>query len=160
MVGGGSATFRPKSMTATSDDPLPAPLTCRNLRARDRPATASRLARQSASTASSSTAGPSCCVKSGQTALTPPDDMHARDQDKQLGQDSRAAGQTCSTDPHPNARTPDEPSSNALSTFMCPICFTPPVNATLTPCGHVSCGACLFNAVGIALRRTEDRIAR
>lgn len=40
-----------------------------------------------------------------------------------------------------------------LSTYMCPICFSPPTNATLTPCGHVCCGECLFTAVRASLQR-------
>ncbi|KAK0525688.1 hypothetical protein OC834_005074 [Tilletia horrida] len=34
-----------------------------------------------------------------------------------------------------------------LSTYNCPICFCPPVNAVTTPCGHVFCGSCLFDAL-------------
>ena len=33
----------------------------------------------------------------------------------------------------------DEEDPTALSTFTCPVCFSPPENATLTPCGHVMC---------------------
>ncbi|KAF9564040.1 hypothetical protein CPC08DRAFT_631893 [Agrocybe pediades] len=40
-----------------------------------------------------------------------------------------------------------------LSEYTCPICFGPPMNATLTPCGHISCGSCLFAAVKSALQR-------
>ncbi|SJK99451.1 uncharacterized protein ARMOST_02752 [Armillaria ostoyae] len=40
-----------------------------------------------------------------------------------------------------------------LSSYSCPICFTPPTNATLTPCGHICCGSCLFTAVKVAKRR-------
>jgi hypothetical protein len=47
------------------------------------------------------------------------------------------------------------PSTTAppLSTYTCPICFSPPTNATLTPCGHVCCGVCLFTAVKATLQR-------
>ncbi|KAI0058795.1 hypothetical protein BV25DRAFT_1810098, partial [Artomyces pyxidatus] len=41
-----------------------------------------------------------------------------------------------------------------LHTYTCPICFTPPTNATLTPCGHILCGECLFTAVNAAILRT------
>ncbi|KAF8965799.1 hypothetical protein BDZ97DRAFT_1658658, partial [Flammula alnicola] len=40
-----------------------------------------------------------------------------------------------------------------LSSYTCPICFSPPTNATLTPCGHICCGACLFAAVKATLQR-------
>ncbi|KZP10123.1 hypothetical protein FIBSPDRAFT_872980 [Athelia psychrophila] len=43
--------------------------------------------------------------------------------------------------------------STPLSLYTCPICFSPPTNATLTPCGHVCCGACLFTAVKSTLQR-------
>ena len=57
-------------------------------------------------------------------------------------------------------RSPSPPSKamvggpEPLSAYMCPICFSPPTNATLTPCGHVCCGECLFTAVRAALQRT------
>ncbi|KAH9972063.1 hypothetical protein BGW80DRAFT_1118860, partial [Lactifluus volemus] len=40
-----------------------------------------------------------------------------------------------------------------LHTYACPICFASPKNATLTPCGHIMCGECLFTAVGSATAR-------
>ncbi|KAH9178115.1 hypothetical protein EDB89DRAFT_1822297, partial [Lactarius sanguifluus] len=40
-----------------------------------------------------------------------------------------------------------------LHTYACPICFASPTNATLTPCGHIMCGECLFTAVGAAVAR-------
>ncbi|KAJ7218863.1 hypothetical protein B0H12DRAFT_1031838, partial [Mycena haematopus] len=40
-----------------------------------------------------------------------------------------------------------------LSAYTCPICFFPPTNATLTPCGHVCCGACLFTTMETMLQR-------
>ncbi|KAF8343293.1 hypothetical protein F5887DRAFT_1062299 [Amanita rubescens] len=40
-----------------------------------------------------------------------------------------------------------------LSEYTCPICFSPPTNATITPCGHICCGACLFTAVKTTLHR-------
>lgn len=33
----------------------------------------------------------------------------------------------------------EEDDPTALSAFTCPVCFSPPENATLTPCGHVMC---------------------
>ncbi|CCL99925.1 uncharacterized protein FIBRA_01950 [Fibroporia radiculosa] len=56
----------------------------------------------------------------------------------------------------------DEP----LSEYTCPICFTPPMRATLTPCGHICCGECLFTAVKTTIQRNmytvpaSERIAR
>ncbi|KAK0193300.1 hypothetical protein F5146DRAFT_1101407 [Armillaria mellea] len=46
-----------------------------------------------------------------------------------------------------------QPEPEPLSSYNCPICFTPPTNATLTPCGHICCGSCLFTAVKVAKRR-------
>ncbi|GHJ88836.1 hypothetical protein NliqN6_5238 [Naganishia liquefaciens] len=42
---------------------------------------------------------------------------------------------------------PDEPPENLLASFECPICFMPPVQAVLTPCGHIMCGRCLFDTL-------------
>ncbi|KAG2101634.1 uncharacterized protein F5147DRAFT_708913 [Suillus discolor] len=43
--------------------------------------------------------------------------------------------------------------THLLSAYTCPICFSPPTNATLTPCGHICCGACLFAAVKSTVKR-------
>ncbi|GLB44738.1 putative zinc finger, C3HC4 type (RING finger) [Lyophyllum shimeji] len=57
------------------------------------------------------------------------------------------------------------PKVEPLSEYTCPICFFPPTNATLTPCGHICCGSCLFTAVKStiqrgALMRAEANVAR
>jgi len=49
-----------------------------------------------------------------------------------------------------NAASPREP----LAAYTCPICFFPPTNATLTPCGHICCGPCLFTAVKATMQRS------
>ncbi|KAF5379749.1 hypothetical protein D9615_005810 [Tricholomella constricta] len=49
----------------------------------------------------------------------------------------------------PAGPPPPEP----LSEYTCPICFFPPTHATLTPCGHICCGACLFAAVKSTMQR-------
>ncbi|TCD60409.1 hypothetical protein EIP91_010224 [Steccherinum ochraceum] len=41
-----------------------------------------------------------------------------------------------------------------LATYNCPICFSPPTYATMTPCGHVCCGECLFTAVKTSIQRS------
>lgn len=41
-----------------------------------------------------------------------------------------------------------------LSGYNCPICFSPPTYATMTPCGHVCCGECLFTAVKTSIQRS------
>ncbi|TEB31550.1 hypothetical protein FA13DRAFT_332874 [Coprinellus micaceus] len=46
----------------------------------------------------------------------------------------------------PRPPTPP-PQPDLLSSYTCPICFFPPTNATLTPCGHICCGSCLFTAI-------------
>jgi len=40
-----------------------------------------------------------------------------------------------------------EPEENLLAFFQCPICLAPPMQAVLTPCGHIMCGACLFSTL-------------
>ncbi|KAL0945340.1 hypothetical protein HGRIS_000838 [Hohenbuehelia grisea] len=52
-----------------------------------------------------------------------------------------------------------EPEPNLLSAYTCPICFSPPTNATLTPCGHVCCGSCLFAAVKAGIQRSANAMA-
>ncbi|KAJ9103213.1 hypothetical protein QFC21_002636 [Naganishia friedmannii] len=42
---------------------------------------------------------------------------------------------------------PGEPLENLLASFECPICFMPPAQAVLTPCGHIMCGKCLFDTL-------------
>ncbi|KAI0318546.1 hypothetical protein OF83DRAFT_1056643 [Amylostereum chailletii] len=54
--------------------------------------------------------------------------------------------------PQPSAR-PEDPAAEYLHTYSCPICFGPPTNATVTPCGHILCGECLFTAVNAASMR-------
>lgn len=41
-----------------------------------------------------------------------------------------------------------------LSGYNCPICFSPPTFATMTPCGHVCCAECLFTAVKTTIQRS------
>ncbi|KAF9030292.1 hypothetical protein BDZ89DRAFT_1013764 [Hymenopellis radicata] len=123
-----------------TDDPLPAPLTDRNLSARQQSSTASRLARRSASAKPNSPAGP---FNADQNPRLPSESVVVEEIPPLIDESHSTEGP-----------------SNGLSAFACPICFSPPTNATLTPCGHVSCGACLFNAVAIALRTAEDRTPR
>ncbi|RPD66200.1 hypothetical protein L227DRAFT_135866 [Lentinus tigrinus ALCF2SS1-6] len=40
-----------------------------------------------------------------------------------------------------------------LAAYNCPICFSAPTNATITPCGHILCGECLFTAVKTSIQR-------
>ncbi|ETW82585.1 hypothetical protein HETIRDRAFT_149158 [Heterobasidion irregulare TC 32-1] len=54
----------------------------------------------------------------------------------------------------PISPLPRAPEPEPLHTYCCPICFSPPTNATLTPCGHILCGECLFTAVNAAVMRT------
>lgn len=55
----------------------------------------------------------------------------------------------------PSKISPTEP----LSSFPCPICFSPPVNATLTPCGHICCGECLFTAIKTTMQRAVTHMS-
>nr|GAT47123.1 predicted protein [Mycena chlorophos] len=45
------------------------------------------------------------------------------------------------------------PPPQRLSEYSCPICFCAPTNATMTPCGHVCCGSCLFTAIKTMIQR-------
>ncbi|KAL4257802.1 E3 ubiquitin-protein ligase complex SLX5-SLX8 subunit SLX8 [Pleurotus pulmonarius] len=53
----------------------------------------------------------------------------------------------------PQPQPPPLDPSSLLTAYTCPICFSSPTNATLTPCGHIMCGACLFAAVKAGLQR-------
>ncbi|KAK7039382.1 hypothetical protein R3P38DRAFT_2899228 [Favolaschia claudopus] len=75
---------------------------------------------------------------------------HSRSASPQLITVAASAPKHPSSPPPPPPQTADlEP----LSAYSCPICFFPPTNATLTPCGHVCCGACLFTAVKTMTQR-------
>jgi len=62
---------------------------------------------------------------------------------------------------NPPSPEPDAPNDSGTQTsnqdllgeYNCPICFCPPTNPCLTPCGHVMCGQCLFSAVKANLKR-------
>ena len=41
-----------------------------------------------------------------------------------------------------------------LAAYTCPICFSAPSHATITPCGHILCGECLFTAVKTSIQRS------
>ena len=43
--------------------------------------------------------------------------------------------------------------ADPLSDYTCPICFSAPTNATITPCGHICYGSCLFGAVKAGIQR-------
>lgn len=55
--------------------------------------------------------------------------------------------------PEPEPEKKPEPEHEPLSGYTCPICFFPPTNATITPCGHICCGSCLFTAVKTTMQR-------
>ncbi|EKM57852.1 uncharacterized protein PHACADRAFT_206723 [Phanerochaete carnosa HHB-10118-sp] len=50
--------------------------------------------------------------------------------------------------------TPSRPNPEHLSAYVCPVCFSPPTRATMTPCGHVCCAECLFTAMQSTIERT------
>jgi len=54
---------------------------------------------------------------------------------------------------------PKKPKEDLLGGYPCPICFSPPSNATLTPCGHICCGLCLFTAVKTTMQRATMMMA-
>ncbi|KAI0721034.1 hypothetical protein C8T65DRAFT_632019 [Cerioporus squamosus] len=56
--------------------------------------------------------------------------------------------------PHTGAPEPVPTSQGEpLAAYTCPICFSAPSHATITPCGHVLCGECLFTAVKTSIQR-------
>jgi hypothetical protein len=67
---------------------------------------------------------------------------------------SKASTHRLASSPPSGPSTP--PPSNLLSSHTCPICFSTVTNACLTPCGHVLCGACLFQSVKSGIQRSLD----
>ncbi|KAL1674994.1 hypothetical protein EV122DRAFT_219446 [Schizophyllum commune] len=66
----------------------------------------------------------------------------------------RAASRTPAPEPISEPASPaPPPKQTPLAEYTCPICFFAPTNATLTPCGHICCGNCLFTAVKTAMLR-------
>ncbi|KAB5589435.1 hypothetical protein CTheo_7129 [Ceratobasidium theobromae] len=63
------------------------------------------------------------------SSLSPPPDDSAPESRKRKAQDEE-----CEDGP-------------LLSEYMCPICFSPPKSALITPCGHILCGPCLHGAI-------------
>ncbi|EGN99337.1 hypothetical protein SERLA73DRAFT_182287 [Serpula lacrymans var. lacrymans S7.3] len=64
---------------------------------------------------------------------------------------------TSSTNAFPSTSAPiSAPQVEPLSAYTCPICFSPPTYATLTPCGHICCGPCLFTAVKSTMQRSVN----
>ncbi|EIW83569.1 hypothetical protein CONPUDRAFT_135395 [Coniophora puteana RWD-64-598 SS2] len=54
----------------------------------------------------------------------------------------------------PRSAEPISSQAEPLTSYTCPVCFGAPTNATLTPCGHIMCGSCLFAAVKATLHRS------
>ncbi|KAL1698614.1 hypothetical protein EV121DRAFT_217865 [Schizophyllum commune] len=68
----------------------------------------------------------------------------------------RAASRTPAPEPKAEPASPaPPPKQTPLAEYTCPICFFAPTNATLTPCGHICCGGCLFTAVKTAMLRAR-----
>lgn len=47
------------------------------------------------------------------------------------------------------------PRDTLLSTYACPICLSPPKDISVTPCGHVFCGKCIYDALESQNRGSE-----
>ena len=45
------------------------------------------------------------------------------------------------------------PTNPLLSTYKCSVCLCAPTNVCVTPCGHIFCGACLYDALAMQLRQ-------
>lgn len=73
--------------------------------------------------------------------------------DMVLASTPKAASHSLPVFPVNDATSSSSSAPEPLSAYTCPICFSPPTNATLTPCGHICCGACLFAAVKSAVKR-------
>jgi hypothetical protein len=47
------------------------------------------------------------------------------------------------------------PGAEPLGGYHCTICWSPPKNATIIPCGHIYCGKCIWDAVDSMLRAQQ-----
>ncbi|KAI6155773.1 hypothetical protein BKA82DRAFT_4083062 [Pisolithus tinctorius] len=112
--------------------PLPVPLANRSLRQ-------SRTA--------SPTAGPSSSA-SGRKRQR----MESAQETVPVDNTAEVAESDCPPVPSASASAPAH-TPEPLSAYTCPICFSPPTNATLTPCGHICCGPCLFTAIKATVQR-------
>ncbi|KAI0706541.1 hypothetical protein C8Q76DRAFT_771103 [Earliella scabrosa] len=76
-----------------------------------------------------------------------------RDEPPEAGSSSSASASAVATPkPRPPELVPIQ-EVEPLAAYTCPICFSPPTYATITPCGHVLCGECLFTAVKTTIQR-------
>lgn len=90
---------------------------------------------------------PSSTVTSSQRRRTPQEDIASGSPSSPI--------QVTSIQTPPNLNTSDRrPTVGPLSSYNCPICFSPPSFATLTPCGHICCAECLFSAVRSGTQRS------
>lgn len=142
---------------ASSEPPLPAPLTSNAPPPR-------ALARSRAPSASRTSRPPSRARQREENSEPGPSRRkHRRASESSEEEPLQRKRAVVERQVEPKPEEPPRPPMDAplLSTYTCPICFSPPTNATLTPCGHVCCGSCLFTAVKSALRRaTGDDVAR
>lgn len=51
------------------------------------------------------------------------------------------------------APRPPPPTNALLSTYKCSICLCPPTNVSVTSCGHMFCGGCLYDALSMQMRQ-------
>ena len=47
-------------------------------------------------------------------------------------------------------------SQTLFSSYKCPICLCPPKNLSVTPCGHIFCGSCLYDALSVNTREANQ----
>ncbi|KAH7107735.1 hypothetical protein BKA62DRAFT_684274 [Auriculariales sp. MPI-PUGE-AT-0066] len=66
-----------------------------------------------------------------------------------------ASKEPTAKDAKPHKRKPLAPDTLLAEVLNCPVCMSPPKGATLTPCGHVMCGECLFMSVAGGMQRAR-----
>ncbi|KAF8631632.1 hypothetical protein AX15_002272 [Amanita polypyramis BW_CC] len=111
------------------------------------------LASNTTMTSSTSTiSGPASALTITDIETRPTSTVTPASTSDSLSSSSKPQQHRASPTPTPTPiRAPHTP--DGLSEYTCPICFCPPTNATITPCGHICCGACLFTAVKTTLHR-------
>ncbi|KZT39978.1 hypothetical protein SISSUDRAFT_554488 [Sistotremastrum suecicum HHB10207 ss-3] len=96
---------------------------------------------------------PSASVPSSQSS-----DFSQPQQSQSSQSESQPQASSSTQKPSTREKTPQATASEPLGNYACPICFSAPTNATMTTCGHVMCGECLFTAVKTTLARATGPI--
>ena len=154
------------SAVTVPSNPLPPPLTTRE----SMPRVLAAMSRQSSLTLSISSSSADSASKVASGSQSAPPSKRRRVSKEKKGStdtkieepeaDSIKALSQSETAAESKKEEAEKPPPELLSTYSCPICFSAPTNATLTPCGHICCGECLFTAVRTTVQRAYTHMSQ